>query len=223
MPTPPCCATHQRSTRGVFREGGACALTRRSMGLPVDGGAALCWVKCIKCSRSACFSCLDKLSEKLHKLLRTDGFNVLQHVVWAAFSARGWHDVRGGGSSHTHMGALAWRGGGVVWCHRDGCPFCLEQRVTASVRPVPRLLLLAIGAIPPRIRYRRTLLVPAFMLLPSGRNGPLLTFTVEVVIVDQVVPDHIIGRTRKEPAYGNVRCFPCPSLIPSSLLLPSTQ
>ena len=79
-----CAFTNEQSSRGVYKEAGACALTRAVRDGIKDSNIR--YTKCDGCKATMCCSCLDLIADAvLEHSVRVD-FN----HVWAALLVRPW-------------------------------------------------------------------------------------------------------------------------------------
>ena len=111
-----CAFTNEQSSRGVYKEAGACALTRAVRDGIKDSNIR--YTKCDGCKATMCSSCLDLIADAvLEHSVRVD-FN----SVWAALLVRPWRV-----GSDPAAGFEKREGGGGKWLKQ--CPLCVQQHI----------------------------------------------------------------------------------------------
>ena len=122
-----CAFTNEQSSRGVYKEAGACALTRAVR----DGikDSSIRYTKCDGCKATMCCSCLDLIADAvLEHSVRVDFSQ-----VWAALLVRPWRV-----GSDPAAGFDKREGGGGKWLKQ--CPLCVQQHIAATAPPLPATL-----------------------------------------------------------------------------------
>lgn len=182
---PPCAFTCSRAHGGNGRrKAGECALTK--IAYKADGFEDLekpAYVICTGCHQSSCVDCWEQIAELYDKVAAR--WEVVAHDVWLIVSLRAW---RASSFNLSLRGFEPRKGGGGRFLAE--CPLCFEQSFEAPSPPVPRTLKgLQYEMHPPKVYRRERIVVHAPTWGDDASAGPVRAHSVDLEIVDQIVPN----------------------------------